>query len=46
MRPNIDKIYLHEKDPDEATYQFLTNKHQEEGSDHYDDLKVLHIGWL
>ena len=27
-RPAIDKIYLHAKDPYEAKYQLLINKHQ------------------
>ena len=27
-QPNIDKIYLHAKDPLEAKYQFLINKRE------------------
>ena len=29
--PNIDKIYLYAKDPNEAKYQFLINKRESTG---------------
>ena len=36
-QPDIDKIYLYAKDPYEAKYQFLINKREKVGLDHYDD---------
>ena len=36
---DIDKIYLYAKDPFEAKYQYLINKHEKVGLKHYDDLK-------
>ena len=36
-QPDIDKIYLYAKDPYEAKYQYLINKHEEVGLDHFDD---------
>ena len=36
-QPDIDKIYLYAKDHYEAKYQFLINKREKVGLDHYDD---------
>ena len=36
-QPNIDKIYLHAKDPYEAKYQYLINKREKLGQNHFDD---------
>ena len=36
---DIDKIYLYAKGPYEAKYQYLINKREKVGSDHYDDPK-------
>ena len=38
-QPDIDKIYLYAKDPDEAKYQYLINKR--EGLDHFKDPKAF-----
>ena len=38
-QPDIDKIYLYAKDPYEAKYQYLINKREKVGLDHYDDRK-------
>ena len=38
-QPDIDKIYA--KDPYEAKYQYLINKREKVGLDHYDDPKVF-----
>ena len=40
-QPDIDKIYLYAKDPYEKKYQYLINKHEEVGLDHFDDHKVF-----
>ena len=40
-RPDIDKIYLYAKDPYEAKYQYLINKREKVGLDHYDDPKAF-----
>ena len=40
-QPDIDKIYLYSKDPYEAKYQGLINKHKKEGLDHLKDLKAF-----
>ena len=37
--PDIDKIYLYAKDPYEAKYQYLINKREKVGLDHFDDPK-------
>ena len=42
-QPDIDKIYLYAKDPYEAKYQYLINKREKVGLDHFDDPKVLMI---
>ena len=36
-QPDIDKIYLHAKDPYKAKYQYLTNIPEKVGIDHFDD---------
>ena len=36
-QPNIDKIYLHAKDLYEAKYQYLINKREKLGQNHFDD---------
>ena len=38
-QPDIDKIYLHAKDPYEAKYQFLINKRESAGLKHFNDPK-------
>ena len=38
---DIDKIYLYAKDPNEAKYQYLINKPEKVGLDHFDDPKVF-----
>ena len=40
-QPYIDKTYLYAKDPYEAKYQYLINKRDKVGSDHYDDPKAF-----
>ena len=40
-QPDIDKIYLYAKDPYEAKYQYLINKYEEVGLDHFMVLKLL-----
>ena len=40
-QPDIDKIYLYVKDPCETKYQYLTNKREKVGLDHFDDPKKL-----
>ena len=36
-QPDIDKIYLHAKDPYEAKYQYLINKRESAGINHFKD---------
>ena len=38
-QPDIDKIYLYAKDPYEAKYQYLINKREKVGLDHFDERK-------
>ena len=38
---DIDKIYLYAKDPYEAKYQYLINKREKVGLDHFDDPKAF-----
>ena len=38
---DIDKIYLYAKDPYEAKYQYLINKREKVGLDHFDDHKTF-----
>ena len=40
-QPDIDKIYLYAKDPYKAKYQYLINKREKVGLNHYDDLKAF-----
>ena len=40
-QPGIDKIYLYAKDPCEAKYQYLTNKREKVGLDHFKDSKTF-----
>ena len=40
-QPDIDKIYLYAKDPYEAKYQYVINKREKVGLDHFDDPKVF-----
>ena len=38
---DIDKIYLYAKDPYEAKYQYLINKREKEGLDHFKDPRAF-----
>ena len=40
-QPDIDKIYLYAKDPYEAKYQYLINKREDVGIDHFNDPKAF-----
>ena len=40
-QPDIDKIYLYTKDPYEAKYQYLINKCEKVGLDHFSDPKAF-----
>ena len=40
-QPDIDKIYLYAKDSYEAKYQYLINKREKVGLDHFDDSKAF-----
>ena len=40
-QPDIDKIYLYAKDPYEKKYQYLINKREEVGLDHFNDSKTF-----
>ena len=40
-QPRIDKIYLYGKDPYEAKYQYLINKREGVGIDHFNDSKAF-----
>ena len=40
-QPDIDKIYLYVKDSYEAKYQYLINKREKVGLDHFDDPKAF-----
>ena len=40
-QPDIDKIYLYAKDPYETKYQYLINKHEKVGLDHFDVPKAF-----
>ena len=41
QQPDIDKIYLYAKDPYEAKYQFLINKRESIGLEHFNDSKAF-----
>ena len=40
-QPDIDKIYLYAKDPYETKYQYLINKREKVGLDHFDGPKAF-----
>ena len=40
-QPDIDKIYLYVKDPYEAKYQYLINKREKVGLDHFNDSRAF-----
>ena len=40
-QPDIDKIYLYPKDLYEAIYQYLINKHEKLGLDHFKEPRVF-----
>ena len=40
-QPDIDKIYLYEKNPYEAKYQYLIKKRENVGLHHFDDRKAF-----
>ena len=40
-QPDIDKIYLYAKDPYEAKFQYLINKREKVGLDHFKDPKAF-----
>ena len=40
-QPDIDKIYLHAKDPYDLKYQYLINKREKGGLDDFNDLKAF-----
>ena len=40
-QPDIDKINLYAKDPDEAKYQLLINKRESTGLNHFNDPKAF-----
>ena len=40
-QPDIDKIYLYTKDPYEAKYQYLINKRESVGINHFNDPKAF-----
>ena len=40
-QPDIDKIYVYAKDPHEAKYQYLINKSESVGINHFNDPKAF-----
>ena len=40
-QPDIDKIYLYAKDPYEAKHQYLVNKRESVGINHFNDHKAF-----
>ena len=40
-QPDIDKIYLYAKDPCESKYQYLINKRESVGINHFNDSKAF-----
>ena len=40
-QPDIDKIYFYAKDPYEEKYQYLINKREKVGLNHFNDLKAF-----
>ena len=41
QQPDIDKIYLHAKDPHEVKHQFLINRRESTGFKHFNDSNAL-----
>ena len=41
-QPDIDKIYLYAKDPYESKYQYLINKREGVGINHFNDPKAFY----
>ena len=41
IKTDIDKIYLYAEDPYEAKYQYLINKREGVGIDHFNIVKLL-----
>ena len=41
QQPDIDKIYLHPKDPNKAKYQFLINKQERTGLKNFNESKAF-----
>ena len=41
IKTDIDKIYLYAEDPYEAKYQYLINKREGVGTDHFHDPKAF-----
>ena len=42
-QPDIDNIYLYAKDPFETKYQYLINKREKVGLDHFNDPKAFMV---
>ena len=42
-QPDIDKIYLYAKDPYEKKYQYLINKREKVGFNHFNDPKAFMV---
>ena len=40
-QPDIDKIYIYARDPYKAKYQYLINKYEKVGLDHFNDPKAF-----
>ena len=40
-QPNIDEIYLYAKDPYDSKYQYLLNKRESVGINHFNDPKAF-----
>ena len=40
-QPDIDKIYLYAKDPYKSKYQYLINRREKVGLDHFNDPKAF-----
>ena len=40
-QPDIDKIYLYAKEPYESKYQYLINKREDVGINHFNDPKAF-----
>ena len=44
-QPDIDKIYLYAKDPYEKKYQYLINKREKVGLNHFNDPNFNELLW-